>query len=322
MSKGILVLADHTKEVITDVSYEMLGIGRKLADSMNQPLYSLIIGDGAEKFASGFGIADKVFVVADKKIEIAIPELIVQILKKIVTENDISLILVAGTNISSGVGPLLAAKLDYRFIHFCKNLIYENGELMATSQLFGGKIFSETVLNDCKGIFSILPGSFPAEAGKASRFPEIIDIPHPDDGLKIKFKAFIEPEAGDVDVTKESILVSVGRGIGSSDNISIADELVEIIGGAVCASRPIIDQGWLPLSRQIGKSGMIVKPKLYMALGISGAPEHIEGMKDAELIIAVNKDSAAPIFNVAQYGICADIDDIVPMLIDKLKERK
>ena len=138
----------------------------------------------------------------------------------------------------------------------------------------------------------------------------------------INFKKYIEPEAGDVDITKENIIISVGRGIENSDNIGLADDLIELIGGAVAASRPVCDQGWLPLSRQVGKSGMIVKPKLYFALGISGAPEHVEGMKDSDLIIAINKDPDAPIFNVAHYGVCADLQDIVPVLTDLLKEKK
>jgi len=322
MNKGIIVLADQTKDVLADITFEMLGLGRKLADSLNQSLYALVIGDSAEAMASSLGIADKVFVVSDRKLAMPLPENIALLLKNLIDTNDISIVLLGGTNVSSGIGPTLSAKLNFPFVHFCKNLVIDDGALMATSQLFGGKILSETKLSDGKGVFCIYPGSFPAEAGKSGKQPQIEEVAYPDSELKIKFNNFIEPEAGDVDVTKQNILVSVGRGIGSSDSIELADELVEIIGGAVCASRPIIDQGWLPLSRQIGKSGMIVKPKLYLALGISGAPEHIEGMKDSELIVAVNKDQAAPIFNIAHYGICADINDVVPALIDKLKEKK
>jgi electron transfer flavoprotein alpha subunit len=169
---------------------------------------------------------------------------------------------------------------------------------------------------------SIYPGAFPLESGKTDKKPNIEDIDFFKEIEKVKFNKFIEPEAGDVDITKQDILISVGRGIENADNISIADELVEVMGGAVSASRPVIDQGWLPLSRQVGKSGMIVKPKLYFALGISGAPEHVEGMKDSELIIAINKDQSAPIFNIAQYGVCADLNDIIPELIEQLKRRK
>ena len=135
---------------------------------------------------------------------------------------------------------------------------------------------------------------------------------------RIRFRGLIRPEAGDVDITRESILVSVGRGIGEQDNLELVEALAAALGGAVSSSRPIADAGWLPRTRQVGKSGLRVKPKLYLALGISGAPEHLEGMRDAELIIAVNTDPRAPIFGVAHYGAVADLLDVVPALTARL----
>jgi electron transfer flavoprotein alpha subunit len=122
-----------------------------------------------------------------------------------------------------------------------------------------------------------------------------------------------------VDVSKVPLLIAVGRGIQNADNIPLAEELAETLGGAVCASRPVIDQGWLPLTRQVGKSGVTVKPKLYLALGISGAPEHVEGMKQSELIIAVNTDAKAPIFGLAHYGAVADAVEIIPLLTEQIR---
>jgi len=125
-----------------------------------------------------------------------------------------------------------------------------------------------------------------------------------------------------VDITQQEVLVAVGRGLQSKDNLALAEELANALGGAVCASRPVIDQGWLPLSRQVGKSGMTVKPKIYVALGISGAPEHIEGMKDSSTIIAVNSDPQAPIFNIAHYGVVGDVLDLIPVLTEEVRSRK
>jgi electron transfer flavoprotein alpha subunit len=122
-----------------------------------------------------------------------------------------------------------------------------------------------------------------------------------------------------VDITREGVLVSVGRGIQSKDNLPVVEELAQALGGTVSASRPIVDQGWLPKTRQVGKSGMTVKPKLYVAVGISGAPEHLEGMRGAELIVAVNTDANAPIFNVAHYGVVGDLFDVLPLLTEKIK---
>jgi electron transfer flavoprotein alpha subunit len=132
----------------------------------------------------------------------------------------------------------------------------------------------------------------------------------------------VEPEITDVDISKEPVLVAIGRGIGREDNIELAEELADALGGVLCASRPVVDQGWLSTSRMVGKSGKSVKPSIYLAMGISGAPEHVEGMSDSELIIAVNTDPAAPIFDVAQYGAEIDLLDLLPVLTEKIEAAK
>jgi electron transfer flavoprotein alpha subunit len=142
------------------------------------------------------------------------------------------------------------------------------------------------------------------------------------DDLRVTLKQYIEPEAGDVDISKEPILVSVGRGIQNQDNITLAEELARALGGAVSASRPVVDQGWMSTSRLVGKSGKKVKPKVYITLGISGAPEHAEAIMDSETIIAINTDPAAPIFDIARYGAAIDMFDLFDVLIAKVKEAK
>jgi electron transfer flavoprotein alpha subunit len=167
-----------------------------------------------------------------------------------------------------------------------------------------------------------MPGTRSADQGRSDKIPPIEEAAAAPGEPKIKFKNYIEPEAGEIDITQQDVLVSVGRGIQTQDNLELAEQLAEQLGGAVSGSRPVIDQGWLPLSRQVGKSGMKVKPKLYLTLGISGAPEHQEGMKNSECIIAVNMDPEAPIFGVAHYGVVGDLFDIVPCLIEKAKAKK
>jgi electron transfer flavoprotein alpha subunit len=172
-------------------------------------------------------------------------------------------------------------------------------------------------------ILSVLPGAFRAERGMVERVPPMVEdvqLKTSLDGLRMRFERLIEPDAGDVDITQAPILVSVGRGIQNKENLSLAEELADAIGGVMSSSRPVVDQGWLPMTRQVGRSGMIVKPKLYLAVGISGAPEHVEGMKDSEMIIAINADAKAPIFNIADYGVVGDLFEIVPALTEKLKE--
>ncbi len=194
---------------------------------------------------------------------------------------------------------------------------------MLISQVCGGKIMTESVLSDKTTLITIIPGGYKPELGQSDAAPNVtqVDAPALED-LRIKLKQYIEPEAGDVDISKESILISVGRGISNQDNVEIAEELAEAFGGVVCASRPVVDQGWLPTSRMVGKSGQKVKPKLYLALGISGAPEHVEGMADSETIIAINSDPTAPIFDIAQYGVEIDLFDLIDTLIEKVAEAK
>jgi electron transfer flavoprotein alpha subunit len=187
---------------------------------------------------------------------------------------------------------------------------------VATSQVYGGKLSAEVEI-DGPAIVSVVAGSFTAATGGS---PAIEDVSAPDlSGLRTEFLARIEPEAADVDITAEEILVSVGRGIGGEENIELAQELADALGATVSASRPVTDAGWLPKTRQVGKSGRTVKPKLYIACGISGAPEHLEGMSDAELIIAINTDEKAPIFDVADYGTTADLFDVLPAMTEQLQ---
>jgi electron transfer flavoprotein alpha subunit len=142
------------------------------------------------------------------------------------------------------------------------------------------------------------------------------------EGLRVTLAQYIEPEAGDVDISKEPILISVGRGIQNEDNIELAEELATALGGVVCSSRPVVDQGWLPTSRMVGKSGQSVKPKLYVAMGISGAPEHVEAITDSEMIIAINTDPNAPIFDIAQYGAEVDMTDLMEVLTELVEDAK
>ena len=154
-------------------------------------------------------------------------------------------------------------------------------------------------------------------------FPgEIVSVPSPltDEGLARRFLQYVEAAVGEVDITQADVLVSVGRGIKEAENIPLVKELADMLGGALSCSRPVVDKKWLPKDRQVGTSGKTVKPKVYIAIGISGAFQHIAGMKGAGTMIAINKDPKAPIFGVAQYGIVADLFKIVPVLKEKLKE--
>lgn len=322
MPSGILVLAEQLKGTLSEITLEMLGLGRTLARELKVPLTAVLVGDQVAGLAGKLGAADRVLVVEGPALAMPPAASLATVLQAALDKTQAALVLVGGTNLSMGIGTVLALRTKLPFVNFCKALRVQDGALLATSQLFGGKILSDVQLPGGQGIVSIYPGTFPAEAGKSEQTPAIeslqVALPAP----AINFKKFIEPETGDVDITKQDILVAVGRGIQSQDNLTLAEDLATALGGAVCASRPVIDQGWMSLSRQVGKSGMSVKPRLYLALGISGAPEHWEGMQGSRLIVAFNTDPKAPIFDGAHFGAVADILDVLPVLTDKVKAKK
>jgi electron transfer flavoprotein alpha subunit len=168
-------------------------------------------------------------------------------------------------------------------------------------------------------VLLVAPGAFRPAEQKGAAQVEAKGSPAPLDVGPVAFEEMILPDTTDVDITQQDVLVGVGRGIQQQGNMEVAEQLAQSLGGALAASRPIVDQGWLPTTRQVGKSGMTVKPKCFIALGISGAPEHVEGMKDSGLIIAVNTDPNAPIFDVAHYGVVADLLDVAPAIADAIK---
>lgn len=322
MSNGILVLAEHLKGDLSEITYEMLGIGRKLANDLQVSLTAVLLGGQTGALAGKLGLADKVLVVDNAALNLAPAATVATAFKGLMDQTQAAIVLVGGTNVTLGVGTVLAQRTGLPFVNFCKAVKVDSGAVTATSQLFGGKILADTKLAGNRGILSIYPGAFPADAGKSDKAPVIENVAVAVEAPKVVFNKFIEPETGDVDITKQDILVAVGRGVQSQDNVTLAEDLAAALGGAVCASRPVIDQGWLPLSRQVGKSGMNVKPRLYLAFGISGAPEHWEGMQGSRLIIAVNTDSKAPIFDGAQFGTTVDALDLIPALTDKVKAKK
>jgi electron transfer flavoprotein alpha subunit len=211
----------------------------------------------------------------------------------------------------------LANRAGLPLAAYCLQVDYKGG-FTAVSQLYGGKMNVTSDLGAGPCVVSMLAGSASADDGRAKGSPPVETLAAPQTPGKVRFKGLNLPEPGDVDISAQEVLVAIGRGIGNKDDIEVAEELAEALDAAVAASRPIIDAGWLPKSRQVGKSGMKVKPKLYLALGISGAPEHIEGMKDSATIIAVNSDKHAPIFNVAHYGVVGDLFDVCEELIEAL----
>jgi electron transfer flavoprotein alpha subunit len=241
-------------------------------------------------------------------------------LTHLISEQKPHVVLLGGTSIGSDVAGALSARLGLPLVSSCYSAT-SDGTL--TSMICGGKIVAETGLPETSTLITMIPGAYKPQDGQGEKPPQVVVVAVPAlDGLRVTLKGYIEPEAGDVDIAREPVLIAVGRGIQRNENLELAEALAQAIGGVVCASRPVVDQGWLPTSRLVGKSGKRVKAKLYLAIGISGAPEHVEGLGDTEMIIAVNTDPTAPIFNVAKYGTTADLFDLVPVLTEKVREAR
>jgi electron transfer flavoprotein alpha subunit len=315
MANDILVLADHIGGQLSDATLELVGKAKELADATGGSAVVALLG--APDLASSISGADTVLTVDHPALSDYSPEAWEKALLAMCTERQPRLVLIANSTIGMDLGAGLSAGWDAPLVAYTVGLEADGAEVVATAQVYGGKLLAEVALTGDRGICTVVAGSFPA-AGAGSPAVEAFPPPAGLDDLRTSFLAMIEPEAGDVDITAADILVSVGRGIGSQDNLEEVQELADAMGAPLSASRPITDSGWLPKTRQVGKSGLKVKPKVYLTFGISGAPEHLEGMRDAELIIACNTDAAAPIFDVAHYGTTVDLFDLVPAITDKL----
>jgi electron transfer flavoprotein alpha subunit len=317
MANDILVITEHLNGKMADISYEMVGKAKSLASALGGSAIAVVLGSGAVSLAEGFA-SDSTLYVDDAALAQYNPEAVGRVVAALVAERSPRLLMFGYTSMGMDVASWLSVKAGIPHVAYVKNLSVDGGNVTVTSQLYNGKAMAESVPEGDSAIVSILAGNSPADNGKGSVAVEQIASPADLSGLKVKFVRLIEPAAGDVDITAQDKLVAIGRGIGSKDDIAVAEELAEALGATLAASRPLIDAGWLAKTRQVGKSGLSVKPKLYLALGISGAPEHVEGMSGAELIIAVNTDPNAPIFDVAHYGATCDLFDVVEGLLEKL----
>lgn len=309
MANSIFVIAETFKGKIEDITFEMLGKARELGGEV----VAVLLGSGIKGLAGSLG-ADKVLYVDSPALADFNPEAYGKVIAGLVNSHAPRAVLVGYTSQGVDIAAGLSVDCNIPLVAYANAI----GAGSVTSQLYGGKMNVESKLDGERFIAAVIPGSFPADAGKGGG-AAVEDVAAPDlSGLKIRFKRLIEPAGGDVDITQASVLVSVGRGIQSQDNLPIVQALADKLGGALSSSRPIVDAKWLPKTRQVGKSGLKVKPKVYIAVGISGAPEHIEGMKGADCIIAINTDPKAPIFSYAHYGVTADLFDVVPALVEKL----
>jgi electron transfer flavoprotein alpha subunit len=322
MAQSIWIVAEQWRGQLSEITYEGLALGRELATGLGVPLEAVLLGHNAKELAGTLGKADSVLYADHPLLLEPIADVYTEALVQLARDRKPQAILIPLTNVSLGVGTLLAAELCAPCVNFCKDVCIVDGKLQARCVLYGGKIEATVTAKGEPIVLGVWPGARRPDEGRSEQAPAVEEAAVTLQDSPVRLKKYIQPEAGDVDITQQDVLIAVGRGIQSQDNLALAEDLAKSLDGAVCGSRPVIDQGWLPLSRQIGKSGLTVKPKLYLALGISGAPEHVEGMKESALIVAVNSDPRAPIFDIAHYGIVADAIEMLPALTAAFQSRR
>jgi electron transfer flavoprotein alpha subunit len=316
----ILVLAEHRRGELRDITFEMLALANSLGAEKGLDVAALFLGHEASDLSDRIMVAcDRVLIMDDPELAVYNSDSYLVALEKVISERKPLLTLIGHSATGMDLAPAIATRLSIPLVSDCVEIGLGEEGLGAGRQVYGGKIHSRLTLKpSAQYIVSIRPGSFEGEADQG-KTGEAENIPSPDwtDLRGRRFLEYLEAELEDVDITAADILVSIGRGIGKPENIPIAQAFADAIGATLSCSRPVADEEWLPKSRQVGTSGKTVRPRIYIALGISGAYQHQAGMKNSDTIIAVNTDPRAPIFNVAHYGIVADMLRVLPTLTEK-----
>ncbi len=323
--KEILVVAEHRRGELREVTWEMVSKARRLAAGLDAEVVVALLGKEVSLFAEALRKGcSKVLSIDDDGLEFFNSETYQPALAHLLSQRKPLLTLIAHSTQGMDLAPGLAVHLKLPLATDCVGIDWVGDRWSLTRDLYGGKLNARVSFNrEGPSMVTVRPGAFPVS--ESPSLPgEIIPLPAglPEGILVRRFLEYLEAAAADVDITKADILVSVGRGIKGPDNLPMAKELADAVGGALACSRPVVDKKWLPKGCQVGTSGKTVKPKVYIALGISGAFQHLAGMKGAGTIIAVNKDPKAPIFSIAQYGIVGDLFKFIPVLKEALKKRR
>jgi electron transfer flavoprotein alpha subunit len=328
MPDTILVVVEQREGKLNRVSWETLTAGQALAAETGWTLQAAVVGSGVSGVANEVAgkKASKVYDIESPKLEPYTPDAFVAALTQFFASHPAKLVLMPHTYQVRDFVPKLATAMQRTAISDCIGYRKEGDKLLFTRQMFQGKLAADVSFRcDAPWFVTFQNGAFrgdKVEAGASAAPVEAVNVDIADGVIRNQPQEVFKEAKQAVDLTQAEIIVAVGRGIKEQKNIEIAKQLAEALGGEIAASRPICDSGWLPMDRQIGSSGQTVAPKLYLAVGISGAIQHIVGMKGARTIVAINKDSEAPIFEIADYAVVGNLFDIVPPLIEEVKKAK
>lgn len=328
MTDMILVVVEQREGKLNRVSFETLTGAQAIAAQTGWVLEAAVVGNGVGDVASEVAAKKvaRVYDIESPKLESYTPDGFVAALKGFVEQKQPKLVLMPHTYQVRDFAPRLATMLNRALICDAIGFKYESGKLLFTRPMFQGKFVADVSFDgDAPYFATFQSGAYRGdlvEAGDAPAPVETVSAEIADGAIRNKPEAPFKEAKQAVDLTQAEIIVSVGRGIKEQKNIELAQQLAAALGGEIAASRPICDSGWLPMDRQVGSSGQTVAPKLYLALGISGAIQHLVGMKGARSVIAINKDSEAPIFEIADIAVVGNLFDIVPPLIEEVKKAK
>jgi electron transfer flavoprotein alpha subunit len=315
-----LVYVEHRDGQVLPITYELLGAARGIATAGGD-VACCVFGADPENLVGQLAGADRILLMRHPALSPYNPEAHAVALQSVVQSCSPDVLLLAYSSVGLDLGSVVAIRTSLPFVCYCTALQVDNGALEAASQLHGGKLVAKT-RTPLPAIAAVVPGSFDESSGKIAGRAEVMEMASPEalTALRIRFISASAPDTNQIDLTKCERIVCVGRGIGAVDRIAIASDLAASLDAEIAGSRPVIDAGWLPKMRQVGKSGQTVKPKLYIAVGVSGAPEHLEGMKGADCIVAINTDAKAPIFEVAHIGTTCDLFELLPALNERIRK--
>lgn len=323
MANNILVFAEQRDGNVKKVAYEMLGAGAELAANLGGVVEAVLLGsglDGLPDMLAQYG-ATKVYVADDPALTTYAGEAYTDTLAALVEEAQPAVILLGATAMGKDLAPRLAARLGVGLASDCTALEIDGGRLLATRPIFAGKALARVKLVGDPQMATVRPNVLAAQEpdpGAGAAQVELIDAVA--DRVRAEVVDIISAGEGEVDVAEADIIVSGGRGVGGSEGFAPILSLARTLGAAVGASRAAVDAGWIDHAHQVGQTGKTVTPNLYIACGISGAIQHLAGMKTSKVIVAVNKDPEAPIFKIANYGIVADLFEVVPVLEEEFKQ--
>ncbi len=326
MPDTILVVVEQREGKLNRVSWETITAGQAIAAATGWALEAAVVGASSIAGEVAAKKVAKVYAIESPKLEPYTPDAFAVGLKQFLASKQPKLVLMPHTYQVRDFIPKLATAMGRTVISDCIGFKHEGGKLVFTRQMFQGKLAADvSFTSDAPWFATFQNGAFrgdKAEAGASAAPVETVNVEIADGVIRNKPQEVFKEAKQAVDLTQAEVIVSVGRGIKEQKNIDLVKQLADAMGAELAASRPICDSGWLPMDRQVGSSGQTVAPKLYLAIGISGAIQHIVGMKGAKSIIAVNKDSEAPIFEIADYAVVGNLFDIVPPLIEEVKKAK